>query len=72
MKYYAIQRKKDGLFVSGSDKRYYPPHCIMANEYRPPLLLPFDLRLANGRMICRRINPKRYKLVVIEIKEVEG
>lgn len=72
MKYYAIQRKKDALFVSGSDWRYYPPHCIMADKYRPPLLLSFDLRLANSEMICRRINPKRYKLVVIEIKEVEG
>ena len=72
MKYYAIQRKKDGLFVSGSDRRYDPPHCIMADEYRPPLLLPFDLRLANIERICRRINLKQYKIVVIEIKEVEG
>ena len=71
MTYIAIKRKKDGAFVSGSDKRYYPPHCIMADDYRSPLLLPCDMRNVKGEIKRRQINMSRYKTVVVEIKEVE-
>jgi hypothetical protein len=72
MIYFAIKRKKDGAFVSGSDFRYYPPHSIMADDYRPPLLIPCDMRNVETEIERRRINMDRYKIVRVEIKEVEG
>ena len=67
MRYIAIQRKKDRALVAGTDRRYYPPHCIMADDYRPPLLLPTDTRIYKGEMERRHINPKKYKYVVVDI-----
>jgi len=70
MKYYAIKRKKDGKFVSGTDFRYSPPHCRFANEYMPPLLLAaYNLDLEIRR---RGINLKNYKIVVVEVKGIDG
>ncbi len=71
MTYFAIKRKKDGAFVSGSDFRYYPPHCIMADDYRRPLLIPCDMRCVKTEIERRRINMSRYKTVIVEIKEVK-
>lgn len=70
MTYFAIKRKKDGAFVAGSDFRYYPPHCIMADDYRPPLLIPCNINVETV-VAVRRINMDRYKIVRVEIKEVE-
>lgn len=71
MTYFAIKRKKDGAFVSGSDFRYFPPHCIMADDYRSPLLIPCDMRFVKTEIERRRINMSRYKTVIVEIKEVK-
>lgn len=66
--YIAIQRKKDNALVAGSDKRYCPPRCIMANDYRPPLLLPPDPEIYLGEMARRHINPGKYKYVAVEVR----
>lgn len=72
MKYYAIRRKKDKKLVSGSDFRYYPPHCIMADEYRPPLLIPaVKYCFLTTEMLRRKINLKRYEIITVEINEVQ-
>lgn len=70
MTYFAIKRKKDGAFVSGSDFRYSPPHCIIADDYRSPLLIPCDMRNVETEMRRRKINRNRYRLVIVEIKEI--
>lgn len=70
MKYYAIKRKKDGKFISGTDFRYSPPRSIFADEFRPPLLIT-EYNIENT-IIHRYINRKYYDIVPVEVKEIKG
>lgn len=71
MTYFAIQRKKDKAFVSGTDYRYNPPHSIMANDCSPPLLIPCDMRFVHTQIKKRKINLKKYRTVIVEITEFD-
>ena len=63
--YFAIRNKKTKKFISGTDFRYSPPHCIMTDEYSPPMIFTtLNLREELNR---RKINLKRYEVVVITI-----
>lgn len=69
MIYYAIQNKQTKQFVAGSDFRYHPPHCRMADEWRTPLLLrEFDLDYELRR---RHINLKRYQVVRVRLMTID-
>lgn len=68
MKYYIIRNKRTGKIVSGTDYRYFPRHQIYADEFRPPLLLPFDLFAAETIMTGRGIHNDKFKLEMIEIE----
>lgn len=68
MKYYAIKRKKDGKFISGTDFRYNPPRSIFANEFKPPLLIAeYNI---SSTLLYRHINRKYYDIVSVEVKEI--
>ena len=70
MKYYAIKRKKDGKFISGTDFRYCPPRSIFADEFRPPLLIAeYNIKFS---LLYRKINLKYYDIVSVEVKEIKG
>lgn len=72
MKYYALKRKKDGAFMSGHDFRYYPPHFIKADEYRPPMIFSAEelMRSKEIETMHRKINLKNYEWVLVEVKEI--
>ena len=66
--YYVIERRKDHKFISGSDFRYSPPRSIIADEYRPPLLIAeYELDFQLHR---RRINLEKYKVTRVCICEI--
>jgi len=71
MEYYAIKRKKDGAFVSGTDFSYFPPHCRIADEWAPPLLIPkVTDSFIKTEIRRRKINLKRYEIVTVKIEEI--
>lgn len=68
MKYYAIMRKRDKKLISGSDFRYNPPHCILANEWRPPLLISCaDPSCLEVELLRRKINLKYYEVTEVNV-----
>lgn len=69
MIYYAFKNIRNGKYISGTDFRTYPFKQILANEYRPPILLT-KLNI-ECEIRHRGINPKTYKVVQVEIKEVK-
>lgn len=70
MKYYAIKRKKDGKFISGTDFRCYPPRSIFADEFKPPLLIAeYNI---SSTLLYRHINRKYYDIVSVEVREIKG
>lgn len=68
-KFFAFRNKRTKQFVSGTDYRYYPPHCIMCDPYRRPLLVS-GLFLKN-EIAKRNINLKRYEVVLVELKVIQ-
>lgn len=70
MTYLAIMRKKDHTLLSGIDFRYFPPYHTTADAYHPPLLIPKSLGYQT-EIERRKINMKKYKIVMVEISEVE-
>lgn len=70
MKYYAIQEKATGRFVARTDfsRADGKPRQIFATEYCPPLLLN-EINL-HTELLRRRIDPKRYSVVIVEIRTV--
>jgi hypothetical protein len=72
VRYYAIQEKATGRYVSGTDfsRADGRPHQIFASSIRPPLLFSGD-RI--GYEIKRRgIDLKRYEVHVVEIRKAES
>ena len=69
MIYYAFKNIRNGKYISGTDFRTYPYRQILANEYRPPKLMATKLSV-EAEIAHRQINPKTYKVVQVEIKEV--
>lgn len=68
MYYYAFKNIRNGKYISGTDFRTTPYRQILSDEYRSPKILrkceiEYEMR-------HRQINPKTYKVVKVEIKEV--
>jgi hypothetical protein len=70
MKYYAIQEKATGRFVSYTDFSRVDgrPIQMFASSDRPPLL--FDKSKLQKELVRRHIDPVRYEVVIVEIKVV--
>lgn len=70
MKYYAVQEKTTGRFVAGTDfsRADGVPRQMFASECRAPLLLP-EIKV-QSELLRRRIDPKRYRVVIVEIRTV--
>ncbi len=69
MQYYAIQHKETGRYLSGTDFRRADgkPRQFFSSPDRPPLLLSGD-RLGY-ELKRRRIDTRRYRVVVVEIRK---
>jgi hypothetical protein len=67
MKYYAIQHKETGRYISGTDfsRADGQPRQIYATTERPPLLLNGE-RLS-AELKRRNIDLKHYAVVVVEV-----
>lgn len=64
---YAIKHRKYGRFVTGTDFNQTPPRQLMG-AYEPPLLLTqYELK---DELKRRHVNPSRYKVCEVEVKEV--
>ena len=71
-KYYAFKNIRNGKYISGTDFRTYPYKQILANEHRPPKLISTAHEIhVKAEIAHRHINPKTYKVVQVEIKEVK-
>ena len=64
MKYYAIQRKADGMLITGTDFRYQIPRQLVELSLPPLLFTGYTLETEVKR---REINTKKYQVVTIEI-----
>ena len=71
MKYYAIREKATGRFISGTDFSRVDgrPRQMFASPSQPPLLLSGE-RLGY-ELKRRRIDLKRYEVLVVEIRKAE-
>ncbi len=70
MTYLAIMIKKDHTLLSGIDFRYFPPYHTTADAYHPPLLIPKSL-VCQTEIERQEIDMKKYKIVTVEISEVD-
>lgn len=72
--FYAIKRRCDGQYVTGTDSRLYPYRQI-CNPILPPLILTdcdgTDPSVVDITLKSRGVNLKKYELVAVEIKEVK-
>jgi hypothetical protein len=71
MKYYAIQEKATGRFISGTDfsRADGKPRQMFVTPSRAPLLISGD-RLGS-ELRHRHIDLKHYEVVVVEVRKVE-
>jgi len=66
--YYAVRRKKDGVFVAGTDFNYMIPRSILADEYSPPLILTdFNVEFELNR---RCLSKRYYEVVKVKVVEI--
>lgn len=65
--YFAIRHRETKEYVSGTDFRYKPPRCIMADEYCPPKL--FTKPQLEAEILHRKINLKKYEVVAVAVIE---
>lgn len=70
MIYYAFKNIRNGKYISGTNFCTYPYRQILVNEYRPPKLMSTKLSVET-EIRHRGINPKTYKVVQVEVKEVK-
>ena len=70
MTYYVFKNRRNGKYISGTNFNYDKYKQILADSYRPPKLMASDLEV-EYEMIHRRINPATYKVVEVELREVE-
>ncbi len=70
MAYYAFKNIRNGKLISGTNFSKYPHEQILEdNEHRTPLILS---KISVGiEAKTRNINPKTYKVVQVEVKEVQ-
>ena len=71
MAYYAFKNIRNGKLISGTDFSQNPCKQILEdNEYRTPLILKkIDIGIEAKR---RKISPKTYRVVQVEVKEVQA
>ena len=69
MKYYAIQDRDTGLFISSTNFARIKPRQILSSPLRPPIL--FTGGEITRELKRRHIKLKYYKVVVVEVKEAE-
>lgn len=69
MKYYAIQDRKTGRYISGTNFRGVKPRQMLSTAYRPPRLFHGEELASEIRR--RHINTKHYKVVVVEVRRAE-
>ena len=69
MQYYAIQHKRSGRFISGTDfsSTNGKPRQIYSNSLRPPKL--FNGEELTDEIKLRNINLKNYRVVVVEVRK---
>ena len=70
MTYYVLKNKRNGRYISGTD--FGTRRQILANENRPPKLFPKDDGIIKTEMFVRHINPKTYKVVEVEVREINN
>lgn len=66
LKIYLVMNRRTGKVVSGTDKRYSPPHQIYASEFRPPKLFAAD-EFLETELNSRGISFDKFDLVVIDL-----
>ena len=66
---YAIKHKEYGRFITGTDFNYTAPRQIMSVYDTPLLFTEYNLKSEIKR---RHINLNRYKVCIVEVKEVTG
>lgn len=64
--FYAVKNRNTGKYVTGTDFSRGKPRQIMAKD-RPPLILG-DCGIEG---VEREISRKRYKIVPVEVREIE-
>lgn len=64
---YAIRNKKTKKWLFGTDRRYFPPHQLTADDR--VLIFP-DRKCAELEMTSRRCN-KNYEAVAVQVTEVK-
>jgi hypothetical protein len=69
MQYYAIQHKKTGRYIAGTDfsRNAKKPRQILSNSLLPPKL--FNGEGLQTEIKCRHINLKYYRVVVVEVRK---
>jgi len=65
MVFYAIKNKKTGKLITGTT---WNDRQLFSDIYPPKL---FDKTIIDTEIKCRKINLKYYKIVKVEIKELE-
>lgn len=71
---YAVKNRNTGKYVTGTDFRSGKPRQIMDANRAPLLLDDYGGTLPEGatlEMKRRGINPRRYKVVPVEVQEIE-